>query len=66
MAPVRIRHDLPIDGPHPGNATHWYVHRFGDALDEPFRAAGQRVLGFLRGFGGNQSRRPVLADERRV
>jgi len=45
---LRVRRDLPIDVPTLETPTHWYVHGFGDTLDEAMDAAARRLLGFIR------------------
>ena len=45
---LRIRRDLPIDVPVLERPTHWYVHGFGDELDEAMTDAARSQLRFLR------------------
>jgi acetamidase/formamidase len=44
----RLRRDLPIDVPTLETPTHWYVHGFGDTLDEAMDAAARRLLAFIQ------------------
>jgi acetamidase/formamidase len=49
---VRVRRDLPIDVPVLETPTHWYVHGFGDTLDEAMTDAARSQLRFLRNMWG--------------
>jgi acetamidase/formamidase len=49
---VRLRRDLPIDVPVLETSTHWYVHGFGDDLDEAMADAARSQLRFLRNMWG--------------
>ena len=44
---VRVRRDIPLDVPTLETPTHWYVHGFGDTLDEAMNEAARAVLRFL-------------------
>jgi len=44
---LRVRRDLPIDVPTLETPTDWYVHGFGDTLDEAMDAAARRLLRFI-------------------
>jgi acetamidase/formamidase len=49
---LRIRRDFPVDVPVLETPTHWYVHGFGDDLDEAMADAARSQLRFLdRHFG---------------
>ncbi len=49
---VRVRRDLPIDVPVLETPTHWYVHWFGDDLDEAMTDAARSQLRFLHNVWG--------------
>jgi acetamidase/formamidase len=49
---LRVRRDLPIDVPTLETPTHWYVHGFGDDLDEAMDAAARRLLAFIQRMWG--------------
>ncbi|HEX3462322.1 MAG TPA: acetamidase/formamidase family protein [Acidimicrobiales bacterium] len=49
---VRIRRDLPFDVPVLETPTHWYVHGFGDNLDEAMADAARGQLRFLNRLFG--------------
>jgi acetamidase/formamidase len=44
---VCVRRDIPLDVPTLETPTHWYVHGFGDTLDEAMNEAARAVLRFL-------------------
>ena len=49
---VHARHDVQVDRPVLETSTHWYVHGFGDTLDDAMLDASRSVLRFLdRRFG---------------
>jgi acetamidase/formamidase len=48
----RIRRDLPVEVPVLETATHWYVHGFGDDLDEAMTAAARSMLRFIEQMWG--------------
>jgi acetamidase/formamidase len=49
---LRVRRDLPIDVPVLETPTHWYVHGFGDDLDEAMADAARNQLRFLGAMWG--------------
>jgi acetamidase/formamidase len=49
---LRIRRDLPVDVPVLETPTHWYVHGFGDDLDEAMADAARGQLRFLERLFG--------------
>lgn len=49
---VRLRRHLPIDVPVLETPTHWYVHGFGDTLDEAMTEAARSQLRFLSAMWG--------------
>jgi acetamidase/formamidase len=44
---IRARRDIPLDVPTLETPTHWYVHGFGDTLDEAMNEAARAALRFL-------------------
>ena len=49
---LRVRRDLPIEVPVLETPTHWYVHGFGDDLDEAMTDAARSQLRFLAKMWG--------------
>ena len=49
---LRVRRDLPIAVPVLETPTHWYVHGFGDDLDEAMTDAARSQLRFLTAMWG--------------
>jgi acetamidase/formamidase len=45
---VSVRRDLPIDTPVLETPTHWYVHGFGDTLDDAMTDAARAMLRFMK------------------